>query len=77
MNQTTSGGGCINDTLMHIANHNLPFGGVGNSGQGKYHGKGSFLAFSNQRSIISTPTWIDIPFKYPPFRYFKWIRKFI
>ncbi len=77
LQNTSSGGGCINDTLMHIANHNLPFGGVGNSGQGKYHGKGSFLAFSNQRAIISTPTWIDIPFKYPPFKYFGFIRKFI
>lgn len=77
LQNTSSGGGCINDTLMHIANHNLPFGGVGNSGQGKYHGKGSFLAFSNQRSIISTPTWIDVPFKYPPFKYFRLIRKFI
>jgi aldehyde dehydrogenase (NAD+) len=77
LQNTSSGGGCINDTLMHIANHNLPFGGVGNSGQGKYHGKGSFLAFSNQRSIVSTPTWIDVPFKYPPFKYFEFIRKFI
>lgn len=54
--KTTSGGGCINDTLMHIANHHLPFGGVGNSGMGKYHGLGSFLAFSNSRAIVSTPT---------------------
>lgn len=77
LQNTSSGGGCINDTLMHIANHNLPFGGVGNSGQGKYHGRGSFLAFSNQRSIVSTPTWIDVPFKYPPFKYFGIIRKFI
>lgn len=74
---TSSGGGCINDTLMHIANHNLPFGGVGNSGLGKYHGRGSFLAYSNQRAIISTPTWIDMPFKYPPFKYFKLIKNFI
>lgn len=74
---TSSGGGCINDTLMHIANHNLPFGGVGNSGLGKYHGRGSFLAYSNQRAIISTPTWIDMPFKYPPFKYFKLIKKIL
>ena len=75
--KTTSGGGCINDTLMHITNHNLPFGGVGNSGLGKYHGHGSFLAFSNQRAIVTTPTWIDIPFKYVPFKYFKFIKKII
>lgn len=75
--KTTSGGGCINDTLMHITNHNLPFGGVGNSGLGKYHGHGSFLAFSNQRAIVTTPTWIDIPLKYVPFRNFKLIKKII
>ncbi|MGE0020376.1 MAG: aldehyde dehydrogenase [Draconibacterium sp.] len=74
---TTSGGGCINDTLMHFVNHNLPFGGVGNSGLGKYHGKFSFLAFSNQRAIVKTPTWIDLPFKYAPFKYFKLIKKLL
>lgn len=75
--KTTSGGGCINDTLMHIANHHLPFGGVGNSGLGKYHGLNSFLAFSNQRAIVTTPTWIDPPFKYVPFKYFSWLKKII
>lgn len=77
LKQTTSGGGCINDTIMHIVNHKLPFGGVGNSGMGKYHGKESFLAFSNQRSIVLTPTWIDLPMKYVPFKYFNWIRKIV
>ncbi len=71
--RTTSGGACINDTLMHITNHNLPFGGVGNSGLGKYHGKESFLAFSNQKAVVSTPTWIDLPLKYAPFKYFNLI----
>lgn len=75
--KTTSGGACINDTLMHIGNHKLPFGGVGNSGMGKYHGKDSFLAFSNQRAVITTPTWLDLPLKYVPFKYFKWIKKII
>jgi aldehyde dehydrogenase (NAD+) len=75
--KTTSGGGCINDVLIHIANHQVPFGGVGNSGMNKYHGKSSFLAFSNQRAIASTPTWIDIPFRYPPFKNFKTVRKFV
>jgi aldehyde dehydrogenase (NAD+) len=75
--KTTSGGGCINDTLMHIANHNMPFGGVGTSGMGGYHGKESFLVFSNKRTIITTPTWIDLPFKYVPFKYFKLIKKII
>ncbi len=75
--KTTSGGACINDTLMHITNHNLPFGGVGNSGLGKYHGQDSFLAFSNKRAIVTTPTWIDLPLKYPPFKYFKLIKKIV
>jgi aldehyde dehydrogenase (NAD+) len=68
--QTTSGGGCINDTLMHIANHNLPFGGTGNSGMGKYHGKDSFLAFSNKRAIVNSSTCFDITMKYAPFKHF-------
>jgi aldehyde dehydrogenase (NAD+) len=75
--KTTSGGGCINDTLVHIANHHLPFGGVGNSGMNSYHGKISFLAFSHARAIVSSPTWIDLPFRYPPFRFFTWIKKII
>jgi aldehyde dehydrogenase (NAD+) len=74
---STSGGACINDTIMSIANHNLPFGGVGNSGMGRYHGKQSFLAFSNSRSIVVSPTWIDLPFKYAPYKWFKLIKKII
>jgi aldehyde dehydrogenase (NAD+) len=75
--RTTSGGGCINDTLMHITNHHMPFGGVGNSGLGKYHGRESFLAFSNARAVVSTPVWIDLPMKYPPFKYFNLVRKIV
>ena len=75
--RTTSGGACINDTILHIANHDLPFGGVGNSGTGKYHGKQSFLAFSNQRSVVTTPTWIDLPFKYAPFKYFGLLKRIL
>lgn len=75
--KTSSGGACINDTLMHIANHHLPFGGVGNSGMGKYHAIESFKVFSNQRAVVSTPTWIDLPFKYIPFKYFNWIKKIL
>lgn len=77
LRQTTSGGACINDTLLHIANHDLPFGGVGNSGTGKYHGKQSFLVFSNQRSVVTTPTWIDLPFKYVPFKYFGLLKRIL
>jgi len=74
--KTTSGGGCINDTLMHVANHRLPFGGVGNSGMGKYHGYDSFLSFSNRRAIVTTPTWIDIAMRYAPFNHFNLLKKF-
>lgn len=77
LNQTSSGGACINDTLMHIANHKLPFGGVGNSGMNKYHGYESFNVFSNTRAVVQTPTWIDLPFKYVPFRFFKWVKKIL
>lgn len=68
INRTTSGGACINDVLMHISNSNLPFGGVGNSGIGKYHRYESFLAFSNRRAVLATPTWFDLPVKFPPFK---------
>ena len=77
LHKTSSGGGGVNDLLLHIANHHLPFGGVGNSGVGKYHGHSSFLAFSNQRSIISTPTWIDLRFRFVPFKFFKWVKKIV
>lgn len=72
--RTSSGGGCINDVIMHIANENIPFGGVGNSGTGHYHGKDSLLAFSHQRSVISTGTWIDLPFRYMPYKLFKLVK---
>jgi len=77
LSKTTSGGVCVNDTIMHIANHNLPFGGVGSSGMGKYHGKESFLVFSNRRGVITTPTWIDLPLKYVPFKHFKLIERIL
>ncbi len=77
LGKTSSGGGCINDNLLHFANHHLPFGGVGNSGMNNYHGHTSFLAFSNQRGILTSSSWIDIPVKYPPFKYFKWVKKII
>lgn len=77
INRCTSGGACINDTIIHVANHNLPFGGVGNSGMGKYHGKYSFTVFSNQRSIMKSPTWIDVAFRYPPYRMFGFVKKLL
>ena len=75
--RTSSGGGCINDVIMHIANENVPFGGVGNSGMGRYHAKESFEAFTHTRSIISTGTWIDLPFRYMPYRLFSLIKKIL
>ena len=77
LRHTSSGGACINDVIMHIVNHDVPFGGVGNSGMGSYHGKDSFLAFSHRRSVVSTPTWIDMPFRYMPYKLFKWIKKMV
>lgn len=77
IDKTSSGGGCINDTIMHIANGNMPFGGVGNSGMGRYHGKESFNAFSHRRSIVATPTWFDLPFRYMPYKFFKLIKRIL
>lgn len=73
--RTSSGGACINDTIMHITNGNIPFGGVGNSGMGSYHGERSFLAFSHERAVMSTPVWIDLPFRYMPYSLFGLVRK--
>ena len=75
IHRTSSGGGCINDTIMHIANGNVPFGGVGNSGMGHYHGKLSFDAFTHERSIVKAPTWIDLPFRYMPYKFFALIKR--
>lgn len=72
-----SGGACINDTIMHIANEKVPFGGVGNSGMNAYHGRKSFEVFSHHRTVISTGTWIDLPFRYMPYRLFKWVKKLL
>lgn len=67
-NHVFYGGGCINDTIVHLANINLPFGGVGNSGMGNYHGKKSFEAFSHSKSILKKCSWIDVPFRYAPYK---------
>ena len=75
--RTTSGGACINDTIMHIANANIPFGGVGNSGMGNYHSERSFLAFSHERAVVKSPTWIDLAFRYMPYRLFPLIKKML
>ena len=77
LRHTYSGGACINDVIMHIVNHDVPFGGVGNSGMGSYHGRDSFLAFSHRRSVVSTPTWVDMPFRYMPYKLFNLIKKMV
>ncbi|MBP4143110.1 aldehyde dehydrogenase [Flavobacterium sp. P4023] len=61
------GGGCINDTVIHLVNHRLPFGGVGNSGMGAYHGKLSFDIFSHKKSVVKRGTWLDVPLRYAPY----------
>ena len=61
------GGGCINDTVIHFANSRLPFGGVGNSGIGAYHGKLSFDTFSHHKAIVKKGTWLDLPVRYAPY----------
>ena len=61
------GGGCINDVVLHLANPHLPFGGVGPSGQGAYHAKEGFLAFSHTKAMLKSHTVIDLPMRYPPY----------
>lgn len=73
----SSGGCCINDVIMHIANENMPFGGVGNSGMGRYHGRDSLYAFSHRRAVLRTPTSIDLPFRYMPYRWFRLIKRLL
>ncbi len=61
------GGGCVNDTVMHLANSNMPFGGVGESGMGNYHGKYSFRTFSHEKSILKKSLLLDMPMRYAPY----------
>lgn len=75
LNQYGFGGGVINDAVMQIANKELPFGGVGQSGIGAYHGKHSFELFSHQKAIVRKPTWIDIPLRYAPYKLPLWLAK--
>lgn len=68
LRETSSGGGAINDTIIHVSSHTLPFGGVGDSGIGRYHGKAGFDAFTNKRAIVKRPFVLDASFRYPPYR---------
>lgn len=73
------GGGCINDTVMHLTSDRLPFGGVGNSGIGSYHGDAGFLAFSHRKSVLEKCNWGEPNLKYPPYsvKKLKWIKRFM
>jgi len=75
----SAGGVTINDTVMHIASNKLPFGGVGNSGIGSYHGRFSFDTFSNQKPVVYKGTWLDIPIRYAPYgnklKILKWLMR--
>lgn len=68
LNSVSFGGGCVNDTVYHFVSPHLPFGGVGPSGIGSYHGKGSFDTFSHKKSVLKQTTLFDIPFRYPNFK---------
>lgn len=72
------GGGCINDCIMHLLNPFLPFGGIGESGMGCYHGQAGFETFSHRKAILNKGTWLDISLRYPPYiGKIKWLKKIL
>ena len=73
------GGGCVNDTIIHLATSNMGFGGVGGSGMGSYHGRDGFNTFSHHKSIVDKKTWLDLPMRYQPYSGFmdRMIRMFL
>ena len=75
LRETQSGSGGLNETVVHFVNLNLPFGGVGKSGMGRYHGRYSFETFSYKRSFLKKAGWIDIPVRYPPYGNKLWLIK--
>lgn len=79
LKEISFGGGAINDAVMHISNSNLPFGGVGSSGTGSYHGEAGFIAFSHFKGILDKPFWLEPNLKYSPYSALKlsWIKKLI
>ena len=68
LKQVSYGGGCINDTIIHLATSQMGFGGVGDSGMGSYHGKVGFDTFSHKKSMVDKKTWIDLPMRYQPYK---------
>ena len=79
MDTCSFGGGCVNDTIMHLSQHNLPFGGVGESGIGAYHGRHTFDTFSHQKSVVDRGLWLDPSMRYRPYTEakLKLIRRFL
>ncbi|PID64131.1 MAG: aldehyde dehydrogenase [Gammaproteobacteria bacterium] len=67
LSEVAFGGGAVNDSMMHLANHRLPFGGVGGSGLGSYHGQAGFASFSHYKSLLHKPFWLEAPIKYAPY----------
>ena len=68
MQRVSFGGGCVNDTIVHLATSHMPFGGVGQSGMGGYHGIRSFETFTHAKSILKKSTLLDVPVRYPPYK---------
>ena len=79
LTETSYGGGCINDTIIHLATSEMGFGGVGESGMGAYHGRAGFEAFSHRKSMVDKKTWMDLPMRYQPYLplHEKLIRRFL
>ena len=67
LQQVPFGGGCVNDTVVHLSSNRLPFGGVGQSGMGRYHGKYSFETFTHEKAVVLKGNWPDIQMRYPPY----------
>ena len=67
LERVSFGGGCVNDTIIHLATPYMPFGGVGNSGMGGYHGKYSFDTFTHYKSVLKKANWLDLPMRYQPY----------
>ena len=77
LSQVSFGGGCVNDTVMHLGNENLPFGGVGNSGMGSYHGRTGFETFSHMKSVLLKSSCFNVDLLKPPYgKKIKLIKKF-
>ncbi|WP_103071140.1 aldehyde dehydrogenase family protein [Aquimarina sediminis] len=79
LNEISFGGGAVNDAVMHFTEQSLPFGGVGNSGIGSYHGKYGFEAFSHYKGILQKPFWVELNLKYAPYtqKKLKWLKRII